>query len=1140
SALHTGAALYPYNMKDSDLTVDLTQTLIEEKITIWHSVPSMFSYFSNTLTKNQTFPQLRLIILGGEAVRRHEVEMLKKHYPRATMANIYGQTESTVNSISLMDRYYNYEKCLIGEPLEGTQIIIADEKGNPLETLETGEILVASQYTATGYWNRPETTASVFIQHKTFGNVYRTGDLGRQLADGTIEFLGRRDHQVKIRGYRVETGEIETNILQHTKISEAVLTLRENDENEKTLCAYYVSHEKIETAELRNFLLETLPDYMIPSHFTKLKKMPMTPGGKTDRNALPEPGALHTQQQYSPPGNDTEKQLTHIWADTLKIQKEDVGIDNDFFQMGGHSLRATIMVSKIHKQFDIKLPLAEVFKKTTIRTLSETITRFKQNKQEKYAAIEPSEKKEYYNLSAAQKRLYILQQMDLTGTAYNMPRIIPLAKKIDYVKLEEAFKKLIQRHESLRTSFHMQVTPVTPAGSKPVTNNKSPITVNQPAPVQKVQKNVDFRIEKFKIGRNENHRKEENPSMQTPREFFRSFDLSYAPLLRVGIVEATTSDTDTNRTKPGSDDHNVYNAHTIRDVRDVHDVHDVHDNHSRFILLDMHHIITDGTSLELLTKEFFVMYDRGDIPPLKLQYRDYAEWQNSAKQKESIKRQEEYWIKQYSGELPVLMLPTDFPRPVIQSFEGKRVTFEIKNKETRTLRKRAKKNETTLYMTIQAIFTIVLAKLSGQEDIIIGTPTAGRRHADLENIIGMFVNTLAMRNNPEGNKTVEEYLEEVKENTLKAFENQEYQFEELVERISVRRDTGRNPIFDVMLNLLNQPEKSSLRSETQHNGTPPEAPGNETINPGDDYIDTTSKFDLNLTGYENEKNITCRLEYSTKLFKHETITRFIAYFKTVMAEVVEKPLKKIAEIEIISEEERKQVLYEFNGYVSAYPGDKTIHEIFEEQAAKTPDRIAIAGNGKPVGSGRLAVGKEKIKDKKEIKEQLPQIGPAPGVGGIHESPLQHPQYTVQLTYRELDEKSNRLAHHLQSKGAGPGTVAAIMVERSIEMIIALLGILKTGCAYLPIDPDYPQERINYMLKDSNAGLVLVENKSENRISKSEMNPNDQNQADSPIVLNLENLNFEFVSDFEIRASDLPSRASNLAYVIYTSGSTGKP
>ncbi|MCP4156928.1 MAG: amino acid adenylation domain-containing protein, partial [bacterium] len=1083
SALFTGATLYPYNMKDSDQTIELTQMLIEEKITIWHSVPSLFSYFSNTLPGGKTFPQLRLIILGGEAVRRHEVDMLKKHYPQSKMANIYGQTEATVNTICLMDQYYRYKKCLIGDPLDETQIIIAGEAGYPVETLEVGEILVASQYIAPGYWNRSETTTNVFIQHEIYGNVYRTGDLGRQLADGTIEFLGRRDHQVKIRGYRVEPGEIETNLLEHTKISETVITLRENEDGEKYLCAYYVADRSIETNELRNFLMETLPDYMIPSHFTRLEKMPLTPGGKTDRNALPEPAALHTLQQYTAPRNDREKELTRIWAETLNIEKNEIGIDNDFFQIGGHSLKATIIVSKIHKQFDVKLPLSEIFKKTSVRTQTETINELSRHNPDKYAAIEPAEKKEYYTLSSAQKRLYILQQMELESTVYNMPYIIPLVKFSASIILRDVFKKLIRRHESLRTTFHMH----------PVPNNQSPLTHNQLSPVQTIHEKVEFRIEYYKPGTGEHEPGSTELSVldEAKKAFFRPFDLSMAPLLRVGLVE-------TSGTKNSA--------------------------HDGFLMLDMHHIITDGTSLEVMTKEFFVLYDGESLAPLKLQYRDYVEWQSSSKQKELIKQQEEYWKNQLAGEVPVLTLPTDFTRPEIQSFEGNRVSFVLNKDETGSLEDTAKENEATLYMTILSIFTILLAKLSGQEDIIVGTPTTGRRHADLENIIGMFVNTLAMRNYPEGKKTFREFLREVKESTLKAFENQEYQFEDLVEGISVKRDTGRNPVFDVMLNLLNQSEYTSMPTNTNHsnqNNMQAATSENDTNASKDDSINTTSKFDLNLSCSEAEGKIFFRLEYCTKLFKPKTIDRFVTYFKTIMKKTVEKPLQKVSEIAIITKEEQKQILYEFNAATLEYPGDKTIHELFGEQAAKTPDNIGLLDSRLSTQSTQSTLS-------------TPSTHKSP-ISPQHPSSIQHPASSIQLTYRELNKKSNTLAYILQSRGVKPGTIVAIMLERSIEMIIGLLGILKAGGAYLPIDPDYPSDRIDYMLKDSNAKVVLTESGVKNRLDKL--------SGDIEIIESEKPRSDELCvppASIGPAAPTNPHPVSDLAYVIYTSGSTGKP
>ncbi|MCP4153045.1 MAG: non-ribosomal peptide synthetase, partial [bacterium] len=392
--------------------------------------------------------------------------------------------------------------------------------------------------------------------------------------------------------------------------------------------------------------------------------------------------------------------------------KEKISMEQDFFRIGGHSLKTMTMASRIHKTFNVKLPLTDIFNTPTIRALSNIIQKLTKDR---YASVEPAEKKDYYDLSPAQKRLYILQQMEPEITAYNMPYVIPLMETISLEKLEETFRKLIRRHESLRTTFQLI----------------------DGAPVQKVQNNVAFKIEKFTIERNENDPKEENQTMQSPQQFFRTFVLSCAPLLRVGIVETKGTDS----------------------------------VHHRFMLIDMHHIITDGASQEILTKEFFAIYAGESLLPLKLQYKDYAEWQNSSEQKQQKKQQEETWLNLFSGEIPVLNLPTDYPRPEIHSFEGHKISFVLSKEAILSLKETAKETNTTLYMVILSIFTILLSKLSAQEDIIVGTPVAGRRHADLENIIGMFVNTLPMRSYPNGNKTVEEYLKEVKENTLNAFEN---------------------------------------------------------------------------------------------------------------------------------------------------------------------------------------------------------------------------------------------------------------------------------------------------------------------------------------------------------------------------------
>ncbi|MCP4155877.1 MAG: non-ribosomal peptide synthetase, partial [bacterium] len=422
---------------------------------------------------------------------------------------------------------------------------------------------------------------------------------------------------------------------------------------------------------------------------------------------------------------------------------------------------------------------------------------------EKYSAIEPGEKKEYYVQSSAQKRLYILQQMELESTAYNMPQIIPLKKETEPQRLETVFRQLIQRHESLRTSFHMnRAKPVT---TKPqsIPNNQSPLTNNtistaapgEVIPVQVVHDTVVFKPEKYKTA----------TLKEAKEQIVRPFELSKAPLLRVAVVEISGTGENLNQ---------------------------------RYLVVDMHHIISDGISHEVLRKEFLALYAGENVPPLKLQYRDYAEWQAAGKRAPYMEQQEETWLKIYSGEHPILELPLDNPRPAVRNDKGKMVEFQLNEEETAKLKETAREMTPTLYMTLLAVFTILLAKLSGQEDIIVGTPTAGRRHADLENIIGMFLNTLAMRNYPAGEKTFRQYLKEVKERTIQAYENQEYQFEDLVDKISVTRDTARNPLFDTMFNLMNIATPAPSRREDSEDGDK-------------QHKDTASKFDMSLTATES-------------------------------------------------------------------------------------------------------------------------------------------------------------------------------------------------------------------------------------------------------------------------------------------------
>ncbi|MCP4156374.1 MAG: non-ribosomal peptide synthetase, partial [bacterium] len=520
-------------------------------------------------------------------------------------------------------------------------------------------------------------------------------------------------------GFRIELGEIENRLLEHGSVREAIVLDRKEPGGEIYLCAYIlpVEQAKIDelTIQLREHLAERLPEYMIPAYFMPIDGIPLTPSGKVDRRAFPHPRTGGKARAYTPPGNETETKLAAIWARVLALEENEIGIEANFFEVGGHSLKATLLVSKIHKELDVKLTLQQIFKTPTIRSQARIV---QEARKEDFYSIERAAAKEYYPLSSAQKRIYILQRMEEEGTGYNMPTAARLQGKPDKTKLADALRKLVERHDSLRTSFHM---------------------ING-EPVQKVHRHVEISIEETP-GSNSTGTTHTNAhhlpytAMQT---FIRPFHLSQPPLLRVGLENKTQN--------------------------------------TQLLMVDMHHIIADGISQEILLKDFIALYENNPLPDLRLQYTDYAEWQNREKEKETLQNQKTYWLKEFEAEIPVLKLPLDYTRPAVQRFEGKTLEFEIGTAETGQLKKLALNQNVTLYMLLLTLFNTLLSKLSGQENIVVGTPSAGRRHADLEGIIGMFVNTLALKNCTAGNQPFDRILQDVKERTLKAFENQDYQF----------------------------------------------------------------------------------------------------------------------------------------------------------------------------------------------------------------------------------------------------------------------------------------------------------------------------------------------------------------------------
>ncbi len=967
-------------------------------ITLFNSTPALIIPFMEYVYNEQLpIDNLRLLIIGGDACRVENYRKLFVRYgDKLRIVNVYGVTEVAIDSSyyeEIVENLPGSGNVPIGKPLPNTKMYVL---GQDLELKPIGvygELYIGGDSLARGYLNRPELTDERFIPNPYVPGerLYKTGDVVRWMADGNLEFVGRDDFQVKIRGYRIELGEIENCLLIHPVIKEAVVLDLLDESGQKYLCGYIVALADISILEVKAYLAEKLPEYMVPVRIVSLEKMPLSANGKIDRRALPEPiGAegIESGISYAAPTTELEFRLINLYEQVLAVQG--IGILDNFFALGGHSLKAMQLVSKIFKEFNVKLSLTEFFNQPTIKEIVEII---KQKERDEYYQIEKVSKRDYYPVSSAQKRIFILNQFDPKNIFYNMPGIVKIKGNFEIDRLEQAFSALIYRHESLRTSFKFADGEL----------------------VQLVKDKVRFKIEVIKAL--------ENEITEIIERFIRPFDLQIAPLLRVQLVLL---------------------------------------NGEYLLMFDMHHIIADGISMEILSNELIRLYNGQGLPELHIQYTDFTIWQNEFFTTEQFKKQEDYWLKELSGELPILSLQTDYSRPLVKTFAGDLISFALRGEVVESLHQFARTQGVTLHMLILAVFNIVLARWSGQEDIIVGTPISGRIHADLDRVIGMFVNTLALRNYPERDKIFGEFLGQVQKNSLLAYENQDYQFEKLVERLDLARDMSRNPIFDVVF-VMQESENTELQDS-------------EIMFAPYEFGDKTAKFDFTLYATRVRNGIDFAIEYSTTLFKSERIGLLGKHVINTIHEVILNPDIRIKEIQMISDEEKDMLLNQFNDIQVTYPENKTIHSLFIDQVRRTPDKIALS--------------------------YLDQ----------------------RMTYRELDEYSDRLALHLRDHGVKPETIVGLMLERSLEMVIGIIAIIKSGGAYLPLDPEYPPERIEYMLADSQSAVLIAK------------------------IDDLKGLNYsgevidigKMKEPRNVQSLDNINKPTDLLYIIYTSGSTGRP
>ncbi|HEX8362163.1 MAG TPA: amino acid adenylation domain-containing protein, partial [Longimicrobium sp.] len=898
--------------------------------------------------------RIRTLVVGGEELKAPLARsIVEASAGEMRIFNEYGPTETVVGCmIHRFDAERDRGAAVpIGRPIANTRMYVLDADGQPVPVGVVGELYIGGAGVARGYLNRPELTAERFVED-TFhgGRMYRTGDLGRWLADGTIEFLGRNDFQVKIRGFRIELGEIEARLGAHPGVREAVVLARTDAPGDARLVAYYASAEALEAEALRAHLASALPEYMVPAAYIRLDALPLTPNGKTDRKALPAPeGEAFATRAYEAPAGDTETALAGIWAELLRVER--VGRRDHFFELGGHSLLAVQVISRVRQALGVQAVLGDLFARPVLADFAgglDTATRAA------LPAIEPAERGEGNPLSFAQQRLWFLEQIG-TGTAYHIPIRLRLTGTLDRVALVRALDRIVERHEALRTVF----------------------TLVDGEPVQRLASEARFHLAAFDLaGRAE---AEAELNRLVAEETNTPFDLEHGPLIRGRLVRLA------------ADDH--------------------------VLLVTMHHIVSDGWSMGVLTRELSALYGafvRGEadpLPALPVQYADYAAWQRKWVDGEVLKQQADYWKTTLAGAPELLELPADRPRPARPDHVGAAVAVELDEKLTAALKALSQRNGTTLYMTMLAGWAAVLGRLSGQDDVVIGTPTANRGRGEIEGLIGFFVNTLALRMDLSGAPSVAELLGRVKARSLAAQHHQDIPFEQVVELVQPARSMAHTPLFQVMF-AWQHAAQGGL-----------ELPG-LTLGAVGGAPRVSAKFDLSLTLAETGGKIVGAMEYATALYDAATIERYLGYLRLVLQAMAADERQSVARLPLLPAAERTQVVETFNATSAEFPADNSVHALFEAQAERTPDAVALVYGD------------------------------------------------CSLTYAELNTRANRLAHRLRERGVGPDTRVAVLVPRSAELVIAELAVLKAGAAYVPVDPAFPAERIAFMVADSASPVVL--------------------------------------------------------------------
>ncbi|MTJ09880.1 non-ribosomal peptide synthetase [Anabaena sp. UHCC 0204] len=1007
----------------------LFQGIKQDQVTVIDIVPSywrncnyILGNLASNLKKYLLDNQLRLIVSASEPLLSDIPVTWKfdlQHQSR--LINMFGQTETCgiVATYPINIEADTPTKIIpLGQPIANTQIYILDQYLQPLPMGVTGELYIGGWGVGQGYLHRPDLTAERFIpdpfSYEPGTRLYKTGDLGRYLPDGIIEFIGRSDYQVKIRGFRIELAEIEALLTQYSQVREAVVIARENENKDKQLIAYLVAKnsETIDLHQLNKFLQDNLPNYMLPSHFVILEALPLTPNGKVNRQELPAPEELspHKQGTIIAPRTPIEEVLAAIWIKILGVKQ--VGITENFFELGGHSLLATQVISQIREAFKVELPLRSLFELPTVAELAQRVEKTLKTKQNlAVLPIKKVTKTDNLPLSFAQQRLWFLDQLQPGTYAYNLSRSVRLQGNLNIAALEQSFNEIIRRHQALRTTF---------------------LSVDG-EPKQVIIAEICISLPVVNLQNLPPEQREIEAQNWTKNQANYAFDLTTAPLLNVLLLQLAKQE--------------------------------------YILLFTIHHIVADGWSAGVIIQELAVLYESFctgkayELPSLNIQYADFAVWQRTQLQTEVFSAQMDYWKQQLNGNLPVLKLPFAKPRPKQQTFTGKKQIFTLSPVLSNELKSLSQKQGVTLFMTLLAAFKTLLYRYTGQEDILIGSPIANRNRKEIEGLIGFFVNTLVLRSQLKDNLSFSDFLKQVREITLGAYTHQDLPFELLVEELQPERNLIHTPLFQVMFALQNAPGDGLKLSGLNLEYLPIE--------------NNTARFDLSLSFIENGESLVGELEYNSDLFAVDNINWMLGHLETLLTDIVKHPDKSISELSILTPAEQQQILREWNYTEANYP-HVCVHELFTTQVAKTPNAVAVVAGSQ------------------------------------------------QLTYAELDTKSNQLARYLTSLGVGKEVLVGICSDRSLSMIIAIIATIKAGGAYIPLDPTFPQERLGFMLANSEIPILLTQQ---------HLLPHLPPHNAQVICLDRD---WENIASQETNTPDSNIQPDNLIYTIYTSGSTGQP